>query len=125
MGGPHSITVSASTPHPAEQRTEYMSPSSKRTLSILIVDDDPGTLAQLSASKAMQPEGWLVRTAKEPSEALSMMKQARTDIVVTTLNLGEMSGPELLAYAKRETPNSLRFLYHKSSDKDQLIAELR
>ncbi|MEM9159569.1 MAG: HDOD domain-containing protein [Verrucomicrobiota bacterium] len=97
-----------------------MSSQGKKSLSILIVDDDPNMLAQYSASSAMKPEGWLVRTAKDGVEGVSMLKSARTDIIVTALNMAQMNGSEVLAAAKRESPNSLRFLYHGTNDKELL-----
>lgn len=97
-----------------------MSLKAKRAISILIADTDSHFLDSISNTPSILNEGWLVRTAKDGDEALDLLKESPADIVVANILLPKTSGDLFLANAKRDFPNSLRFLLHERSDKDTL-----
>lgn len=63
-------------------------------LSIVIVDDNPGSLELLST--ALCREGVAIHTASRPSSALDLVHQHRPQLVLTDLVMPEMTGLDLL-----------------------------
>lgn len=72
-------------------------------LSVLIVDDDPGTLRLLRA--ILQDAGFAVRTTASPTAALHEMEEHPPDLLLTDLRMPEMSGLDLLRCARRLRPD--------------------
>jgi CheY-like chemotaxis protein len=69
---------------------------------ILIVDDDPGlrqTVAMLLASK-----GYEIATAEDGFDALLQMKTRLPEVIVSDLNMPQMSGFEFLTVVRRRFP---------------------
>jgi CheY-like chemotaxis protein len=69
---------------------------------ILIVDDDPGmrqTVAMLLASK-----GYEIATAEDGFDALLQMKKRLPEVIVSDLNMPQMSGFEFLSVVRRRFP---------------------
>ena len=87
-----------------------MTSTTKRAISLLLVDDDSEFAQSISSHESTAREGWTVRTARDCNEALDQLNESRADIIVTKLNLPGDSGDLLLSTAKREFPNALRFL---------------
>jgi CheY-like chemotaxis protein len=75
--------------------------SSRRSASVLVVDDDPDVLASLC--DALGSEGYEVRGARDGIEALEAIDERRPDLIVTDLMMPTMTGFELLA-ALHDTP---------------------
>jgi CheY-like chemotaxis protein len=75
--------------------------SSRRSASVLVVDDDPDVLASLC--DALGSEGYEVRGARDGIEALEAIGERRPDLIVTDLMMPTMTGFELLA-ALHDTP---------------------
>jgi DNA-binding NtrC family response regulator len=67
---------------------------SKPVLSILIIDDNPGSLELLSSALA-QPE-LEVSTASDPEEGLDLVHSHHPQIVITDLVMPRVSGMEVL-----------------------------
>ena len=63
-------------------------------ISIVILDDNPGSLELLSA--ALTREGVTILTASRPSAALDLVRQFRPQLVLTDLVMPEMSGLDVL-----------------------------
>ena len=63
-------------------------------VSIVIVDDNPGSLELLST--ALAREGVTIRTASRPGEALELVRQHHPHLVLTDLVMPEMTGLDLL-----------------------------
>ncbi len=63
-------------------------------VSIVIVDDNPGSLELLST--ALEREGVTIHTASLPGHALELIRQHRPHLVLTDLVMPEMTGLELL-----------------------------
>jgi DNA-binding NtrC family response regulator len=70
-----------------------------RGLSLLIVDDDPGSLALFQG--ILEEVGFAVQTADTPRAALQLMEAQPPDLLLTDLRLPEMSGLDLLRAARR------------------------
>ncbi len=63
-------------------------------ISIVILDDNAGSLELLSA--ALAHEGIVIRTASRPSEALELVRQYHPQLVLTDLVMPEMTGLDVL-----------------------------
>ena len=62
---------------------------------ILIVDDDPGTLASLSRAFAL--EGYTALTASSAARALERLEEEPVDAILSDVVMPEMDGLEFLA----------------------------
>jgi DNA-binding NtrC family response regulator len=71
-------------------------------ISIVILDDNPGSLELLSA--ALAQEGVVIHTASRPSEALALIQQYHPQLVLTDLVMPEMSGLEVLTRIMQIAP---------------------
>jgi DNA-binding NtrC family response regulator len=69
---------------------------------ILIVDDDPGTLASLSRAFAL--EGYTALTASSAARALERLDAEPVDAILSDVVMPETSGLELLARLKERAP---------------------
>ncbi|MGA7523996.1 MAG: sigma-54 dependent transcriptional regulator [Acidobacteriaceae bacterium] len=63
-------------------------------ISIVILDDNPGSLELLST--ALARDGVTILTASRPSQALALVEQHRPQLVLTDLVMPEMSGLDVL-----------------------------
>jgi len=66
---------------------------------VLAVDDEK--LILMSLSLALQREGYVVDTASSGSEACQMIHATHYDLILTDLRLPDISGFEVLRYARR------------------------
>jgi DNA-binding NtrC family response regulator len=69
---------------------------------ILIVDDDPGTLASLSRAFAL--EGYTALTAPSGARALERLREEPVDAVLSDVVMPEMDGLEFLARVRETVP---------------------
>ncbi len=69
---------------------------------ILLADSDPECLQ--TCSDQLCNEGYEVITASNGFEALSVLRGATPDLLITDLNLAEMSGFELLSVLRKRFP---------------------
>ena len=69
---------------------------------ILVVDDDDGLRASLTL--LLQASGYVVTTASNGFEALLRLKEKIPALVLSDLNMPEMSGFELLSVVRRRFP---------------------
>ena len=65
------------------------------SVSIVILDDNPGSLDLLST--ALAREGVIIHTASRPTEALDLVRQHHPQLVLTDLVMPEMSGLDVLS----------------------------
>jgi len=70
---------------------------------VLIVDDDPGTLASLSRAFAL--EGYTALTAPSARTALERLASERVDAVLSDVVMPEIDGLEFLAELRRRAPD--------------------
>ncbi len=71
---------------------------------ILVVDDDPGALKGIG--KALRREGYEVVTAAGGEQALARLRKEEFDLVVTDLVMEGVDGLEVLAFARRNVPDT-------------------
>lgn len=76
----------------------------KRTLSILILDDEPIVSKRLKPS--LEKRGYVVETFTESLEALKRIKERNFDIVITDLKMEGVDGMEFLTEVKRRSPET-------------------
>ena len=69
---------------------------------ILVVDDEPNIREVLSA--LLTSAGYDVTTAKDGFDALLQLKRSLPDVVISDLNMPQMSGFELLSVVRRRFP---------------------
>jgi CheY-like chemotaxis protein len=69
---------------------------------ILLVDDEPGI--RESMSMLLTAEGYDVSTAEHGFDALLQLKQSSPDVIISDLNMPQMSGFELLSVVRRRFP---------------------
>ena len=69
---------------------------------ILLVDDDEELLQTTAA--VLTGEGYLVQTARDGFEALATLRGGQPEILISDLNLPNMSGFELLAVIRKRFP---------------------
>jgi DNA-binding NtrC family response regulator len=69
---------------------------------ILIVDDDPGTLASLSRAFAL--EGYTTLTASSAARALERLDEEPVDAILSDVVMPEMDGLQFLAAAREKAP---------------------
>ncbi len=70
--------------------------------SILIVDDEKSILFSLKA--ALTKEGYTVRTAENPGEALKLFEPGAFQVVISDYNMPGMTGMDLLSSVKQIDP---------------------
>lgn len=80
------------------------------TLSVLLVDDEASILLLLRRQFARLHPEWRVRTAFDGSEAMALMAADPPDVLVSDLRMPGVGGDELLAWAAREHPRTVRLM---------------
>jgi CheY-like chemotaxis protein len=92
---------------------------------VLVVEDD--ATVRLTISKVLYDEGYDVSTANDGFDALSHLQQAIPDLMLSDLNMPQMSGFELLSVVRRRFPKILVVAssgaYDSSAIPDGVIAD--
>ncbi len=70
---------------------------------VLVVDDED--IVRTSCSRALSPEGYEVKLAKNGYDGLKMIEEDKFDIVLTDLKMPDMDGIEVLRRIKEEWPD--------------------
>lgn len=69
---------------------------------VLLVDDDERVLQ--TTADVLTREGYLVQTARDGFEALTVLRGGQPEVLISDLNLPNMSGFELLAVIRKRFP---------------------
>lgn len=88
-------------------------------MKILLVDDDPAIpdlLARLL--KPAIPATGTVTIAHSAREGLDLMSRASFDVVVSDLNMPEMTGDQFLAEVQKKHPDTVRLLFTSEPDSE-------
>jgi len=75
----------------------------KQVRRILVVDDEPGVCDAIRLM--LQFDGYKVQTANSSEKALSLLKQARFDLVTLDYSMPGMKGDELAVVIKQRLPH--------------------
>ncbi|MCB4792421.1 MAG: response regulator [Elusimicrobia bacterium] len=90
---------------------------------ILIVDDDSAILQ--TCLKAVQSMAYDAKGVSSGEEAVEVLKEEHVDLVVTDLQMGGMSGIDLLKYIKANNPNTSVIIITAYPSADSAIESLR
>ncbi len=90
----------------------------KRPMKILFVDDSPEILTSLE--RMMKKSPWKVAFAEGGMAALDMLEESHFDVVVTDLNMPEVSGIKLLKIIEKEFPHLIRIIYSGNLSKESV-----
>ena len=71
-----------------------MSSAVKSAISLLVIDDSPGSVELLS--NGLSQPGLEILTASHPEEGLNLFRNRRPQIVITDLMMPDLSGMEVL-----------------------------
>lgn len=85
-----------------------MNPQPAGVPSLLLVDDEARVLSALE--RALRREGWVVRTAESPGEALRILEEVSFDLVLSDHKMPGMSGVEFLGLVRQRYPSTARLL---------------
>jgi len=83
-----------------------MSEAARHTL--LVVDDEPEILE--TVKRTLRREPYDVLTTTSPLEALALLARGGIDLVVSDIDMPEMSGLELVGRVRRDHPDVVRVL---------------
>jgi CheY-like chemotaxis protein len=70
---------------------------------VLVVDDEPGV--RKTVGMILAAAGYEVSTAKDGFDALLQLKRTGADLIISDLNMPQMSGFELLSVVRRRFPD--------------------
>ncbi len=79
-------------------------PNHKRTLKILLIDDEPEILDCLSAALALK--GFTSKQFCDPREAIETYKREKFDVVITDFKMSEMNGIDVVEALRAHDPNA-------------------
>jgi len=93
---------SATTARTTANRTGGQTPTARKTLSVMIVDDSPSVRRVMS--NLIKGANWQFTTAKDGLEALEVLQAAprQPDVILMDVEMPRMDGYELLAALKRQ-----------------------
>ena len=75
---------------------------------ILLVDDEPAILAALR--RTLRGRGYRIFVADDPHQALRMLDRERIDLVVSDVDMPQMTGTDLVARVRVAFPHVVRIL---------------
>ncbi len=90
---------------PVDELQQMLSPEAKRSIRILIVDDE-STLRESCAS-VLKVEGFDVSSAGRGEEARDLLQRRRFDLAMVDLYMSQVSGMELLRTGLKANPDML------------------
>ena len=74
------------------------------TPTVLVVDDERSI--GIAIQRLLGARGYQVHAARSGEEAVERLRAAPADVVITDMNLGQMSGMELLRWIKQHVPDT-------------------
>ncbi len=90
---------------------------------VLVVDDEP--LIRKSASKRLSRDGHECLAVESAVDALARLDEAEFDVVVTDINMPEMTGIELLRMIKERQPDTQVIVITGNANLDYAVEALR
>jgi HD-like signal output (HDOD) protein len=83
---------------------------------ILFVDDEPLTWEHYATISRHVGPGYEVVTVSKGQEAIDLMAKKPVDVVVSDMQMPEMSGPEFLTHVERQHPQTMRIVISAYAD---------
>ena len=89
--------------------------------SVLFVDDDPMVLQGLRRMLYPMRKEWEMRFASSGQEALAMMDERASDVIVSDMRMPVMSGAQLLNAIKQRHPKTIRMILSGYADTEMIL----
>jgi two-component system response regulator MprA len=93
----------------------------KPPVKIFVVDDEP-MLLDLAVA-ILEPQGFDVKTFRDPQQALNEFPAARPEVVVTDYAMGELNGMDVVRECRRLNPRQKIILISGTVDEDIYAGE--
>jgi DNA-binding NtrC family response regulator len=100
--------------------TTPRAPADAMTVTILFVDDEPAVTRAIGRVLSSQP-GFEILTATSAAEALDVLRTRTIDVLVSDIDMPEMTGLELVRRARRDFPTTLRILLTGAGTMDRAV----
>lgn len=92
-----------------------------RKTSILFVDDEQRVLDGIRRQFHFKRKEWDMRFAPSGADAIKMLEEKPSDIIISDMRMPMMDGAQLLAEVKEKWPESVRFILSGQTDQEQLL----
>lgn len=99
--------------------SQETTPPKINTATLLFIDDDASILTLLK--RLFQPFGYITFTAESGAEALALLEKNRVDLVISDMQMPNMTGVELLEQIRVKWPDVVRILQTGYSDLSSAI----
>lgn len=90
---------------------------------VLVVDDEQGV--RTSLRRALEEEGFSVRTVSSGRAALQQTEEAEPDVAVVDLKLGDSSGLDVLRDIKRRSPRTVTIMISAYGDVSDVVSAMK
>ena len=85
-----------------------MPENSKRTATLLLVDDEPNILSALQ--RLLRRDGYTILACDHPAKALDILANQAVDVILSDQRMPGMSGVEFLRRVKQTHPDTMRIV---------------
>lgn len=92
---------------------------------ILFVDDEPLVLKGLQRTLRKMRKVWDVSFATSAGEALAILDQNHTDVIISDMKMPEMDGSQLLAEVKKRHPHIVRLILSGHVEQETTLHSIR
>lgn len=83
-------------------------PVGDKTYSVLLVDDEPAIVAALR--RTLRGRGYRIFGVTDPLEAIDLLTREEVDLLVSDIDMPQMSGLDLVSRVRRDHPQVVRIL---------------
>ena len=90
---------------------------------VLVVDDEQGV--RTSLRRALEEEGFSVRTVSSGRAALQQTEEAEPDVAVVDLKLGDTSGLDVLRDIKQRSPRTVTIRISAYGDVSDVVSAMK
>lgn len=85
-----------------------MAATLERTYSVLLVDDEPAIVAALR--RTLRGRGYRIFGVTDPLEAIDLLAREEVDLLVSDIDMPQMSGLDLVSRVRKDYPQVVRIL---------------
>jgi len=94
----------------------------KKSYKILIVDDEPNVIQAIVRS--LDDQDYELFTTTDPQKAMQLIQDNNMDLILSDQRMPNMQGIELLMYARKISPDTVRVLMTGYTDLDVIISAI-